>query len=140
LFGVGQLFTAVLNPSPDCSDAPFRLWFPHTVAVGHNPHPVALVRRSNRPSAHHDRPDGVACRFQVSDNEVRAASSESRNVLSEHPTRHEFTDDAEHFTPQAASFSSLDAETLPGNADVLAGESACDDIDSSNSGTSKNVA
>lgn len=34
--GVGNIsFTAVDSPSPECFDAPLRLWFPYTVGVGH---------------------------------------------------------------------------------------------------------
>jgi hypothetical protein len=52
--GVGQRFTAVANPSPLVLLAPLRLWFPHTVGVGH-------ITCASRPRFE-DFPSGRMCR------------------------------------------------------------------------------
>jgi hypothetical protein len=86
------------------------------------------VRRPDSPSTHHDRPDLVPEFFQVSEYAVSASHSESRYVLSEHPTGSDFSNDSEHFEPEAAPFA-RDARAFAGRGDVLAGEPSGDDFD-----------
>lgn len=88
------------------------------------------MRCADRPSTDHERPCVVADFFQVSENPVSASSTQSRDVLNEAPRRAYSGDDPRQFLPETGACSS-DPGTLPGGADVLAGESAGDEIDSS---------
>jgi hypothetical protein len=115
------------------ADAPFLFVFPNTVAVGHDPRSVSFVRSPDRPSTHHERPDGVAERFQISNNPVSPSSSQSRDVLNQHPAGHEFANEAEHLTPQAGSFAVIDAESFPRAGNILTGETSTDEVDRPNS-------
>jgi hypothetical protein len=100
---------------------------PSALGVGNNPDPIPLVRRSDMDSTDHARPPGVAKRFQVSENPVCAAISESRHVFSNDPRRADFSDKAGKFAPQSAS-RAVKADSLSSNADVLAGEAATDGV------------
>ena len=91
------------------------------------------MRGADMSSTHHERPAGVTLRFQVSEDGIRAASAERRDVLSEHPIGSAQGDDPSHFPPQAG--------TVPGEAsafacgrDILTGEAADDGVDSSEAG------
>lgn len=82
---------------------------------------------TDRPSTNHDRPAGVAFRFQASEHFVSASAAESRHILSEHPSWADFADDAEHFKPQAGASPSQPV-AFSGGADVLAGPAAADEV------------
>ena len=83
-------------------------------------------------STHHDRPAGVAERFQIIEHPVAASASERRAVLSNNPTRSDLVDEPGHLEPEAASFSGKPSATT-GGADVLARKSAGDDVGPNNS-------
>jgi len=80
-------------------------------------------------NTHHGRPAGVACSFQVREDLVSSDIFEIRNVLNEDPTGSEFADDPGVLEPEAASLveTALLASCSP--AEVLAGETAADEID-----------
>jgi hypothetical protein len=94
-----------------------------------DPDAISPVWRSDRPSTHHHRPCVVTERLQVSENPVSASSSQSRDILNEDPRRTTLANEPRHFLPETGACSS-DPGTLPGGANVLAGESAGDEIDS----------
>ena len=94
-----------------------------------DPDPVPLVRGSDRPSTHHDRPDGVADSFQRTGDPVIAASLESRNVLNEEPSGSESAGEAEEVPPgEAAARVPVDAFALAGDRHVLTGKTAGEDV------------
>ena len=95
---------------------------------GHDPHPVSLVRGPDRPSTHHERPCGVPEFFQRSEYVVNPPSSQSRYVLSQHPTRSCRGDESPHLPPQAGSLG-VDAAASSGAGDVLAREPSDHSID-----------
>lgn len=66
-------------------------------------------------------------RGQVCEDLVEAAVGEGGRIFHEDEARSNFAHDSVLFSPESASFS-VKAETWAGNADVLAGESASDDI------------
>lgn len=94
---------------------------------------VPAVRGTDALSVHHLRPAGVACSFHVVDDPVSAVIAEATNVLNENPTRSELLDDAVVLEPKAAPLGGVvggsEAALPPCAADILARESAADDID-----------
>lgn len=96
------------------------------------------MRCTGMDSPHHERPAGVAERFQVREHPVSSESSEPRDVLSEDPIGSQFGHDPSHFVPQAGTLS-VEAGALAGNADVLAREASGDEINSPDSGGSKSI-
>ncbi len=130
-FGVGSNCTAKVSGVPPCAYRVDRSTELPAVTVGHNPDPLPLVRGIDGTSRYTDRPDGVAFRFQASRHDVKPARAESRNVLSEDPTGSQLAHDPQVFEPQAAA-GSAEPFTLAGDADVLAGKPAGDEIDPSN--------
>ncbi len=78
-------------------------------------------------STHHERPAGVARRFQPGEDPVRAANAQCRDVLNQHPSRAAFADEAQHVLPQATPLP-VQSCTGTGWADVLTREAAADEI------------
>ena len=134
------------------------IWFAHppahfamlgaamlAVAVGDNinpppddPDPVPLVGRSGVPSTHHERPDGVACRFQRIVNPVISASAEPRDVLKADPTGSHFAHQPHGLEEQSGALA-VDAFALGvRRAGVLAGRASDDGVDGAESGQSVN--
>ena len=93
-----------------------------------DPDPVASVRRPDVSSTHHERPAGVARRFQITEDDICAATAQSRHVLDEHPAWLEFADEAGELAPEAAALAG-DAFAFPRARDVLTGEAAGDAVD-----------
>jgi hypothetical protein len=79
-------------------------------------------------STHHERPCGVAECFQVGQYPIRAATSESRDVLSDNPMRLDLADEPRELGPETGP-AALDPGALAGATDVLAGEAAADEVD-----------
>ena len=102
---------------------------------GDNPHPLAAVRRPDIVSTHHERPSGVACRFQVGEDFVGSDSSEARYVLSKYPSGSEFSDESCVLGPEVPLVC-LPA-LLPSDRERLAGEAAADDVNPPDSGVSQ---
>ncbi len=99
--------------------------------VGSNPSaeeedPAATVRRAGMDSTHHQRPDAVAERLQISRDPVRAAASKARHVLSDDPMRSALTDDARHLGPEPSAGAREPGATA-GQARILAREAAGDE-------------
>lgn len=119
--------------------ANFRLKFPESAlspqrksrcaTVGHNPGPLSAVGGAGMDSTHHERPAGVPRFLQPSKDVVSAAGPESRHIFKEAKTGSGSSDDAEHFEPEARPFP-VDAGSLAGGADILAGESPANNIGS----------
>ena len=78
-------------------------------------------------STHHERPAIVSRRFQAADDPVRAANTQRRDVLNQHPTWPAFDDEAQHVLPQATALA-IHSGARPGGADILAREAAADDV------------
>jgi hypothetical protein len=104
-------------------------------AVPDDPDAMTPMRCANMLSTHHGRPHGVSFLFQASEHGVSTASSESRNVLKEKPSRSHFTHDPVQLPPQPRFLGwcgfGADPLAFTGDTEVLAGESAGDPIDSS---------
>ena len=96
--------------------------------MGNNPHALSEVGRADICSTDHERFNGVACCFQVIVHPVIASSSKSRYVFSDDPSWSALSDDAGVLGPQSAALA-VDAGSPAGQADVLAGEAAADDVD-----------
>ena len=86
------------------------------------------MRRAEVTSVHHERPAGVARRFQAAEDDVGSPSAEMSDVLSEYPTGSQLAHEPQHLPPQSAA---LAVHALLGScaADVLAGEAAGQDAD-----------
>jgi hypothetical protein len=93
-----------------------------------DPDAVASVRGADVSSTHHERPAGVARRLQVAEDDICAATAQSRHVLDEHPAWAELADNAGELPPESAAVSGVDARAFAGDRDVLAGESAGDEV------------
>ena len=91
--------------------------------VGHNPDPFPPVRGAHSPSTHHERPAGVVLRFQRSHDLVSASQAQRRDVLNENARWSNGSNKLEPAPPQSGSGTG-ESGTLPGGADVLAGEPA----------------
>ena len=92
-------------------------------------------------STHHERPAGVPESFQLSEYPVSASSSQRRDVLKQQP-RHGLPAVAQllqdsHDLEEEAAAGSVESDAFAGDADVLAGEAAGEQIDPS--AKSKNV-
>jgi len=85
--------------------------------------------RSGVCRSQHSPPRIEPHRGQVSENPAKPPRSEHWRVLHEDESRSYFTNDSGHLAPEAGAFA-VDACALAGAADVLTGEPACDDVDS----------
>jgi hypothetical protein len=97
------------------------------VSVGNKPSALSSMWSSDVDSTHHKRFAGVVDLFQVSDDPVSAASSESRAVLNDDETGSNLGDEASVFAPEAGAVS-VESGATTRKADVLAGEASADDI------------
>ena len=91
--------------------------------MGHHEHPRPPMGRAGMGSTHHQRPAGVARRFQSGEHPVRAVDAQRRDVLSDYPIGSAFLDQPQHLEPEGAA-PAVEAGPRPGVADVLAGEAA----------------
>lgn len=87
------------------------------------------MRRADVSSTHHERPAGVARRFQIAEDDICPATAQRRHVLDEHPAWPEFADDAGDLPPEATPVPVFEAGAFPRRRDILAGEAAGDEID-----------
>jgi hypothetical protein len=85
----------------------------------------------------YNRPRGVVFGFQVSQHLVECHVDDASNVFSKYPTGLCFDNNSEHFLPEVTVI--LFASLLPGSTEGLAGESACDEVNSSEGGSVKIV-
>ncbi len=88
----------------------------------------AFMRGTDVTSTHHERPAGVAERFQVTEDGICAATAQSRHVFDEHPPWAEFTEDPGKLAPESAPLPA-EPDAFARCGDVLAGEAAGDEID-----------
>jgi hypothetical protein len=95
--------------------------------VGQNPNSLSSVWSAGMDCSQHSPARIKPHRGQVREDLVKAAVSEGRRVFHEHEARSHFAHDSAHFAPQAASVS-IEPEASAGNADILARETASDDI------------
>tara|TARA_B100000929_G_scaffold271237_2_gene241980 strand:- start:7099 stop:7848 length:750 start_codon:yes stop_codon:yes gene_type:complete len=121
--GVGHFFTAVANPSPLLLLTPLRLWFPHTVGVGHNPDSLSPVRGAQVICSQHSPLRIEPQLGQVSENSSEPARSESWAVFHEDEAGSYFANDPSHLAPQAGSLA-IEAGASASNGYVLTRESA----------------
>jgi hypothetical protein len=103
-----------------------------TVGVGHSPseeeHALASVWGAHIPGADSGPLHRVTEVAEVADNDVQAPPNESRDVLDDDPPRGELADDPGVLAPQAGAGAS-EAGSSASDGDVLAGESAAEDVD-----------
>lgn len=103
--------------------------------AGEDPQSLAKVRRSAVGRRKH-LPFRIEPEVgQRSENSVKPSRSESCDVLHEDESRSHLANDSMHLPPEAAS-GACEARPLARDRDVLAGEAAGDDIDSSSPGPS----
>jgi hypothetical protein len=96
--------------------------------VGSNPHALSVVRSPDATSAEHSPSRIEPHRGQVSENSSKPKSSEVCRIFHEDVARSYFTNDPGHLHPESAPLT-INACAESGRADVLAWESAADDID-----------
>jgi len=96
--------------------------------VSHNPDSIPSVRGVDGASWNNDRFDFVTFRFQISVHLVECHVDDPSNILTNDPSWPCLAYDSEHFRPEIAVICL--ASLLPGNAEWLAGESACEKSDS----------
>lgn len=75
-----------------------------------------------------DRPAGVSKVLQVTQDDVRAAMEDSRNVLTKDEARAQRSDEAGHFEPEPGAVAFFEAGFFAGVRRVLARESADDGV------------
>lgn len=126
--GVGQRCTAVASPSPAFWEIPFRLWFPHTVGVGHDENPGPALRRPDVLGA--DRESGriVPESMQRGPHRAQPPSGAASDVFDDDDPRLEFLDASPELPPEPGA-GAVEAISPTGWADVLARESTFKDVD-----------
>jgi hypothetical protein len=77
-------------------------------------------------STHHKRPDSVAPRLQVADDLIGCGSADTRNVLSDNPSRSELADDPHELRPEVSLV--FDSSAGPGDRVRLTGETPCHNV------------
>ena len=97
------------------------------VGVGHDPDPVPAVRSANGGSGNTVPLRIVPDRSERPEHLVQSARAKGCDVFGDDPARARFGDDAVHFPPEAASLS-RQSGAFAGEADVLAGKPAGDDV------------
>ena len=97
------------------------------VGVPHNPDAVPDVRCANGRSGNAVPLRIIPERGQVSENVSKSPSKQSCDVLHEDVARSHLANDPGELGPQSAALAA-DAGASSGNADVLAGESAADEV------------
>jgi hypothetical protein len=104
----------------------------HVIGVGNNPHPLSSVRRTGMDSTHHDRPAGVAKRFQVSEHLVSRCSAQARDVLNDNPRGSCLLDDSCELRPEVPCI--VASPATAGDRVRLAGEAAGNEVNAKSSG------
>jgi len=89
-----------------------------------DPHPLAPLRRPDVLSTHHERRCGVTDSFQIPENPVCAASSQSRDILNNDPSGSKSINDTVHLPPQARSRPGIYTQALPRTRNILARKAA----------------
>ena len=74
--------------------------------------PIPTVWRSNVTGTHHDRPAGVVRRFQVIEDDISPASTQSGHVLDEYPPWLQTDDESVKLGPESAA-AARDARAFP---------------------------
>ena len=92
------------------------------------------MRRAGVPSTHHERPAGVACRFQFAENPVDAASADARDVLICEPTGSHLSHQPHGFKKQSGALAIDAAPLRVRRAGVLAGRASDNGVDGAESG------
>jgi len=91
--------------------------------VRHNPDPFASVTGVEAASWKYKRRlDGIALSFQVRKHRSEFHADDSRNILTNDPSRPNASDDSAHFRPESAVI--IRASSLPGDGKRLTGESS----------------
>jgi hypothetical protein len=102
-------------PVPPHSDAP-------VVGVGHNGTAFSFVWGIDTASWNNEALNLVSFRLQVSKHRFECQIDDSNNILTNDPSRPEFSYDSKHFRPEITVISK--ASSLPGRAERLAREAA----------------
>ena len=85
--------------------------------VGHNPDPLASVRRSNIVRSQHTPPRIIPQRGKVTEDHGKSSGNKERAVFHEDVARSYLTDDSRHLAPEAAVLA-VDPGTFARAADV----------------------
>ena len=120
LLSGGRLEVRLREPTESCA-----------VGVGNNPHALSSVRRSGMDSTHHERPAGVAKRFQVSEDFVSRCSAQARDVLNDAPSRLCLRDDSCELRPEVPCI--VASPATAGDRVRLAREPAGNDVNAKSS-------
>jgi hypothetical protein len=128
--GVGHCLLAVTRLGPPSlfalSPEPFVPSL--ALAVGQDPEPLALMRRTDVRSAEQCRRHAVAHCFQVSNDILEAKRDVARDVLEEAERRRDLLDDSSDVGPEVAGIVSTSASAR--KAEGLAGVTSSDEIHS----------
>lgn len=104
-------------------------WFPFAVGVANNPDALTEMVGPGMDSTHHERPAGVACRFQVKENLVSPENSEAMDVLNDDPSGSDSSNNPGVLSPEsAASAREPFRFRTRGMTDVLAGEPSANKV------------
>lgn len=127
------------TPGCTCLDRLVEGFFVASVSSGvrHKPHALPAVGRADIVSTHHERPAGVACRFQVAHDLVGGAGAYPWDVLADDPARLEFSDDPRELGPEVAVVGL--GTPLSRDAEGLAGEASDDGVRSNNASCSEGI-
>jgi hypothetical protein len=106
------------------------LWFGSSAfGVRHKEHARSPVPGSDSSSFKIPNPDRVAVTLQVRTNVVSGKGQDSRNVLSDNPTRHNFGDQARKLRPQISVVAFPFLVSRQAEWQLLAGETAVNEFD-----------
>jgi len=103
-------------------------WFALAVGVCNKPEPVASVRGANGRSRDAVPLRVIPARGQVSENTLKPPSKESCDVLHDDVAGSKLANESRVLAPKTRACP-VDSSALAGEADVLAGESAAEDVD-----------
>jgi hypothetical protein len=125
--GVAHSFTAVASPVPLFGPAPIRLLLPVTVGVGHKPEPVAAMGSADVGSSQHAPPTAIPERGQIGEDSPKSSNKQRWAVLHEDEAGSNLAHNARELAPEPGACAA-DAGTGAGQADVLAGKAARNDV------------
>jgi hypothetical protein len=101
---------------------------PPTVGVGNNPNAIPFMGRAKSSNWYAVPLRIIPERGQVSENTVKPSTKQSCDVLQQYELGSKVANEAAYFGPQTRS-GAVKSSAFSGEADVLAGEPAADDID-----------
>ena len=95
--------------------------------VGHDPDAIPLVRSADGGSENKMPLRIIPDRRKAPEDATQSATAKGWDVFDDDPARRDFLNDAEVFEPEAGSIAA-EAGATSGDADILAGEAAADEV------------